>query len=168
MNRTLALRIIGFAVILVLLVIVAFHFTGTRRERAEQPAPAETPVVNTPAAVDEKPEEGGCLVVRLRGAPNSINPIIQTTNPDSQAVNLVFDDMIEYTKDFEPRSAQAAKVSASNDHRVYTIRLDPRGRWQNGHPVTFGVPNGAVIDGRPAATRRCSCTASAAPGPTIP
>jgi peptide/nickel transport system substrate-binding protein len=83
-----------------------------------------------------EPVEGDCVTIHLQGNPNAINPISSSTNPDFQMLNLVFESYIYASWDLLPIPSEAASVTESDDHKVFTMKLDPRGKWQDGRPVT--------------------------------
>lgn len=148
MKRLLTFRILGIALILVLIIVVSGRLLQERHEKTAEPVPAGAPHADRPAWTAEmqkevdawmfsgEPVEGGCITIQVRGGPNYINPLLSSNQPDNLADYLVFDNFLNHSRDLLPVPSEAAVIEESEDRLVYTIRLDPRGRWHDGHPVT--------------------------------
>lgn len=90
----------------------------------------------TPAA--SSPTPGSVAVYRegVLGSPSSITPLTARTQADRDLVALVFSGLVRHGPDgsFQPELASSWSVNAKGD--VYTFRLRPDARWQDGPPVT--------------------------------
>jgi peptide/nickel transport system substrate-binding protein len=95
---------------------------------------------------------------RLDGEPKTLNPILTTTDPEQVVVALLSRNLLDYDEKLSLVPGLAEEVSASPDHLVFTVRLRPDGRWEDGTPVTstdvvFTLD--AIMDPKtPALTRR--------------
>jgi peptide/nickel transport system substrate-binding protein len=148
MSRQRTFRLFGVVVILALLAVVSMRIYSRKgaAPAVQGPQHRATEDATTRGAASERevgartspgePEQGGCLTIRIVGAPNAINPVISTANVEFQVENLVFDGFINISPDMNPVPSEAGTVTPSEDHKVYTIRLSPEGKWQDGRPVT--------------------------------
>lgn len=73
---------------------------------------------------------------RLDGEPKTLNPILTTTDPEQIVVALLSRDLLDYDEKLNLVPGLAEDVSDSPDHLVFTIRLRPDARWEDGTPVT--------------------------------
>jgi peptide/nickel transport system substrate-binding protein len=95
---------------------------------------------------------------RLDGEPKTLNPILTTTDAEQIVVALLSRNLLDYDEKLNLVPGLAEEVAASSDHLVYTVRLRPDARWEDGTPVTsadvvFTVK--AIVDPKvPALARR--------------
>jgi peptide/nickel transport system substrate-binding protein len=95
---------------------------------------------------------------RLDGEPKTLNPILATTDEELVVVALLSRNLLDYDEHLNLVPGLAEEVSDSPDHLVFTVRLRPDARWEDGTPVTSAdvvFTLNALMDPRtPALTRR--------------
>jgi peptide/nickel transport system substrate-binding protein len=95
---------------------------------------------------------------RLDGEPKTLNPILTTTDAEQVVVALLSRNLLDYDEKLNLVPGLAEDVSASPDHLVYTVRLKPDARWEDGSPVTSAdvvFTLNAIMDPKvPALSRR--------------
>ncbi|HEY3350915.1 MAG TPA: ABC transporter substrate-binding protein [Thermoanaerobaculia bacterium] len=95
---------------------------------------------------------------RLDGEPKTLNPILATTDAEQIVVALLSRNLLDYDENLNLVPGLAEEVSDSPDHLVFTVRLRPDARWEDGTPVTSAdvvFTLNAVMDPKvPALTRR--------------
>ncbi len=95
---------------------------------------------------------------RLDGEPKTLNPILTTTDPEQVVVALLSRNLLDYDENLNLVPGLAEDVSVSADHLVFTIRLRPDARWEDGTPVTSAdvvFTLNAIVDPKtPALARR--------------
>ena len=95
---------------------------------------------------------------RLDGEPKTLNPILTTTDAEQTVVALLSRNLLDYDEKLDLVSGLAEEVSESPDHLVFTVRLRPDARWEDGTPVTSAdvvFTLNALMDPKtPAITRR--------------
>ena len=95
---------------------------------------------------------------RLDGEPKTLNPILTTTDPEQIVVALLSRNLLDYDEKLNLVPGLAEEVSVSPDHLVFTVRLRPDARWEDGTPVTSAdvvFTLNAIVDPKtPALTRR--------------
>jgi peptide/nickel transport system substrate-binding protein len=95
---------------------------------------------------------------RLDGEPKTLNPILATTDAEQIVIALLSRNLLDYDEKLNLVPGLAEEVSASPDHLVYTVRLRPDARWEDGTPVTSAdvvFTLNAIVDPKvPALTRR--------------
>ncbi len=95
---------------------------------------------------------------RLDGEPKTLNPILTTTDPEQIVVALLSRNLLDYDEKLDLVPGLAEEVSSSADHLVFTVRLRPDARWEDGTPVTSAdvvFTLNAIVDPKtPALTRR--------------
>lgn len=95
------------------------------------------------ATASAKPQVGGTAVYALpvQTSPNWFFPLI-SLNADSvinyQTDFMMYKPLVYYSQSdkFEPQHSLAESVTWNKNDSVYTIRLNPKWHWSNGHPVT--------------------------------
>ncbi len=73
---------------------------------------------------------------RLDGEPKTLNPILATTDAEQIVVALLSRNLLDYDENLNLVPGLAEEVSDSPDHLVFTVRLRPDARWEDGTPVT--------------------------------
>ncbi len=73
---------------------------------------------------------------RLDGEPKTLNPILTTTDAEQIVVALLSRNLLDYDENLNLVPGLAEEVSDSPDHLVFTVRLRPDTRWEDGTPVT--------------------------------
>ena len=73
---------------------------------------------------------------RLDGEPKTLNPILMTSDVEFVVVALLSRNLLDYDEKLNLVPGLAEEVSDSPDHLVYTVRLRPDARWEDGTPVT--------------------------------
>ncbi|HQQ79165.1 MAG TPA: ABC transporter substrate-binding protein [Thermoanaerobaculia bacterium] len=95
---------------------------------------------------------------RLDGEPRTLNPILATTDAEQIVVALLSRNLLDYDENLNLVPGLAEEVSDSPDHLVFTVRLRPDARWEDGTPVTSAdvvFTLNAVMDPKvPALARR--------------
>jgi len=95
---------------------------------------------------------------RLDGEPKTLNPILATTDAEQIVVALLSRNLLDYDERLNLVPGLAEEVAESPDHLVFTIRLKPDARWEDGTPVTSAdvvFTLRAIVDPKvPALTRR--------------
>ena len=95
---------------------------------------------------------------RLDGEPKTLNPILATTDSEQIVVALLSRNLLDYDENLNLVPGLAEEVSDSPDHLVFTVRLRPDARWEDGTPVTSAdvvFTLNAVMDPKvPALARR--------------
>jgi peptide/nickel transport system substrate-binding protein len=95
---------------------------------------------------------------RLDGEPKTLNPILTTTDAEQVVVSLLSRNLLDYDERLNLVPGLAEEVSESPDHLVFTVRLRPDARWEDGSPVTSAdvvFTLDALMDPKtPALTRR--------------
>jgi len=73
-----------------------------------------------------EPVDGGWIFRRLRGEPNTLNPMYVSSTYDMQMSTLLFDGLINITIDLLPEVNKAAcdSFTISDDKKVYTYYLN--------------------------------------------
>ena len=86
------------------------------------------------AAPSESP--GGTYVEAMVGAPRFINPLLATSDTDTDLSHLVFSGLTRVDTSGNLVPDLASDYSVSPDSKVYTFTLKPDLRWQDGEPLT--------------------------------
>jgi peptide/nickel transport system substrate-binding protein len=73
---------------------------------------------------------------RLDGEPKTLNPILATTDQEQIVVALLSRNLLDYDEKLNLVPGLAEEVSDSPDHLIFTVRLQPDARWEDGNPVT--------------------------------
>jgi peptide/nickel transport system substrate-binding protein len=108
-----AIAIVATAVILVIL---------TGMAGANRGAPSERP--------------GDTYVEAMVGAPRFVNPLLATSDTDTDLSHLVFSGLTRVDTSGNLVPDLASGYSVSPDSKVYTFTLKPDLRWQDGEPLT--------------------------------
>jgi microcin C transport system substrate-binding protein len=88
------------------------------------------PIAN-PAAV-----KGGTYSTWQGGFPKSLNYWLENSSSAHEVSQLMFEPLIDYhsTED-RPVGILADSWTIAEDKKTFTVHLDPRARWSDGHPV---------------------------------
>ncbi|HVR28448.1 MAG TPA: ABC transporter substrate-binding protein [Thermoanaerobaculia bacterium] len=114
---------------------------GPRTEAARYD-PASDPLVNPPslfASYDpESAEHDATNVRRFIISPTTLNPIFNVVWQDHHMHGMLYINPVRRNAEMEAVWNPEVVVSAeeSEDHRTFTVRLDPAARWQDGKPWT--------------------------------
>ena len=73
---------------------------------------------------------------RLEGEPRTLNPLLATTDPELVVLALVSRNLVDYDETLALVPGLAESVEESTDHTVFTVRLRPDTRWEDGAEVT--------------------------------
>lgn len=87
-------------------------------------------------SVRRVPAYGGSLTVSLGDSSRFINPLLASTNTDSGVSTLVFPGLTVQSGDGSIGPGLADHWTVGDGGRLYTFRLRPHLRWQNGRAVT--------------------------------
>lgn len=83
----------------------------------------------------EIPGEGGTLREGVVGLPHTINPVLAVTDADRDLTALVYSGLMRYKHGkIVPDLAQSFEISA--DGLIYTFKLKPNLKFQDGEPLT--------------------------------
>jgi ABC-type transport system substrate-binding protein len=124
--------------ILIALTSIIFYNSGCSGKGSVEKTEEAVKETEEYSVADEgEPVEGGWVFRRLRGEPNTLNPIYTSSTYDMQSSTLLFDGLINITIDLQPIINHAAcdSYTISEDHKVYTYYLNKDAMWQDGYPV---------------------------------
>lgn len=79
---------------------------------------------------------GGTYVEALVGAPRYVNPLLASSDTDTDLAHLVFSGLTRIASDGAIAPDLASRWDVSQDSRVFTFTLKPDARWQDGPAVT--------------------------------
>lgn len=81
-------------------------------------------------------EQERVLHRRLEGEPQTLNPVIATSDPEYVVIALLQRNLLDYDEKLNLVPGLADSVEADPSHLVYTIRLRAGIRWEDGTPIT--------------------------------
>ncbi|HEY6959556.1 MAG TPA: peptide ABC transporter substrate-binding protein [Candidatus Limnocylindria bacterium] len=81
------------------------------------------------------PAYGGTYVEGVVGSPQYLDPILASSDLDSDVVRLVFDGLTQLSRDGSVVPALAA-FTTEDDGKVWTFTIRSDAKWQDGVPVT--------------------------------
>jgi microcin C transport system substrate-binding protein len=117
------MRLFFLFVILISCITLAFTLQAA--------APKNEPV-SDPRAV-----RGGELILHSSDFPKSFNYMVNNASDAAMVFGLVYDTLMEIhptTLDFMPLIAKSWEISP--DKKVFTLKIDPRAKWDDGKPIT--------------------------------
>jgi len=88
------------------------------------------------AALAAAPARGGRLVVAIDSEPPVLTSAITTAGPAQWISGKVFDGLLRYDNDFNPRPQLAQSWNVSPDGLSITFKLRPGVSWHDGKPFT--------------------------------
>lgn len=103
------------------------------RETPAPPPPAATPKPATPAQTG--PVDGGRISIRMEADPDTLNPVLQTTEDEKQVLAYLFDPLVDLDERGNPKPATAARWEVLDGGKTYVLHLDPRAVFSDGKPV---------------------------------
>ena len=93
---------------------------------------APTPKKAAPA---DATRDGGRLLLRLEGEPNTLNYVLHATEDERQVLSFLYDPLIAFDQNLELIPATAARWEVLDGGRTYVLHLDPRATFSDGKPV---------------------------------
>lgn len=81
-------------------------------------------------------EQERVLHRRLEGEPQTLNPVIATSDPEVVVIALLQRNLLDYDENLNLVPGLAESVEADPAHLVYTVRLREGVRWEDGSPIT--------------------------------
>lgn len=76
------------------------------------------------------------LYRRLEGEPQTLNPLITTSDPENVVIALLQRNLLDYDEKLNLVPGLAESVEADESRLVYTVTLREGVRWEDGSPVT--------------------------------
>lgn len=73
---------------------------------------------------------------RLEGEPQTLNPLLSTSDPEAVVIALLQRNLLDYDEKLNLVPGLAESVEADAPHLVYTVKLREGVRWEDGTPVT--------------------------------
>lgn len=114
--------------LLALMLVLAVPLTACGG--SEQPA-------NQPAGQDgEQPAEKSVLKIGIKDEPDSLSPFIATLYASGHVTEKIYDTLIEYDNDLNPRGRLAESWSVSEDGLEWTFNLRKEIKWFDGEDFT--------------------------------
>lgn len=84
-----------------------------------------------------EPKHGGTLTYTFQPEPPALSTIATTAVPVAIASTKIFESLLEYTgPDLQPKPGLALSWTVSPDQKVFTFKLRPGVKWQDGQPFT--------------------------------
>lgn len=84
-----------------------------------------------------KPTPGGEYVEGIVGYPNAINPLFSSLNQvDADLGRLIYAGLLKYDNAMNLVPDLAESYTLDKSEKIYTIKLKPGLRWQDGEPLT--------------------------------
>lgn len=74
----------------------------------------------------------GTYAEAVLGPINTLNPIFASTSAEESASNLLFSRLLTYDKSGKLNYDLASSMAISDDQKIYTVKLRPDARWQDG------------------------------------
>ncbi len=90
----------------------------------------------TPGCARQGKDQTSVITRRLDGEPKTLNPLLGTSVPDMDVSALLFANLLEYDEKLNLLPGLAESVEADAAHRVYTVKLRPGTRWEDGSAIT--------------------------------
>ena len=81
-------------------------------------------------------EQERVLYRRLEGEPQTLNPVVSTSDPDLVVIALLQRNLLDYDEKLNLVPGLAESVEPDPAHLVYTIRLREGARWEDGTPIS--------------------------------
>lgn len=76
------------------------------------------------------------ILRRLEGEPKTFNPLLSTSAYDYDVLSLVSRNLLDYDEKLSLVPGLAESVTPDTSHLVYTVKLRPNARWEDGTAVT--------------------------------
>jgi peptide/nickel transport system substrate-binding protein len=73
---------------------------------------------------------------RLEGEPQTLNPLISTSDPENVVIALLQRNLLDYDEKLNLVPGLAESVEVDESRLVYTVKLRAGVRWEDGTPVT--------------------------------
>ncbi len=73
---------------------------------------------------------------RLEGEPQTLNPLISTSDPENVVIALLQRNLLDYDEKLNLVPGLAESVEVDGSRLVYTVKLREGVRWEDGTPVT--------------------------------
>jgi len=73
---------------------------------------------------------------RLEGEPQTLNALTATSDPENVVIALLQRNLLDYDENLDLVPGLAESVEPDESHLVYTVRLRPGARWEDGTPVS--------------------------------
>jgi peptide/nickel transport system substrate-binding protein len=81
------------------------------------------------------PQAAGRVAVRIDADVKTLNYVLHTEEAERVVLSFIYEPLIALDENLTPIPALAADWHVSDDHRTYTLRLDPRATFRDGRPV---------------------------------
>lgn len=81
-------------------------------------------------------DQGSVVHRRLEGEPKTLNALLITSEADLNVLALLSRNLLDYDRNLELVPGLAEAVEEDETHRIFTVRLRPGVRWEDGTPVT--------------------------------
>jgi peptide/nickel transport system substrate-binding protein len=76
------------------------------------------------------------LYRRLEGEPQTLNPLISTSDPENVVIALLQRNLLDYDENLNLVPGLAESVEADESRLVYTVKIRDGARWEDGTPVS--------------------------------
>ena len=73
---------------------------------------------------------------RLEGEPQTLNALTTTSDPENVVIALLQRNLLDYDENLDLVPGLAESVEPDESRLVYTVRLRPGARWEDGTPVS--------------------------------
>ena len=87
-------------------------------------------------AATDQPRYGGTFVVAMGADPDTFNPSLSTGAYADQIGGTVFNNLLTYDENFNPRPDLAQSWQVSSNGLTYTFNLVRNATFHDGHPLT--------------------------------
>lgn len=100
------------------------------------PTGAAHALTDATAVGDRLPVKGGVLDAAIHPEPPSLAIFINGSSPTVAVASKIFDGLLDYGSDLQPRAQLAHSWSVSEDGLEWTFKLQKKVLWHDGHPFT--------------------------------
>ena len=115
------------------LLVVGSIACGRQGARPISPEPVRVGFIDESAG---SALDGGTLYRRLEGEPETLNPILQSSDYEEYVTADVSRNLIDFDKTLNPAGGLCDRWEISPDQRGFTLHIRPEAVWQDGSPVT--------------------------------
>ena len=125
------------------LFIFLLVMSGCTEKYESEYDPGKDPLVNTPEMFDAPPEDlsqiamDESVIISMRSAPKSMNPLFSSSIYDNLAASMVFDRLFITDKDLNIFANEAVVESweKTEDYKQITVHIRKDLKWQDGHDL---------------------------------
>lgn len=83
----------------------------------------------------EIPTQGGTFTEGVVGNPRFINPVLAISEADKNLVSILYSGLLHITPKGEIKNDLAEEMTISDNHKIYTIRINENARFHDDTPV---------------------------------